>query len=333
MKKGFITIAAMMFIIAISSGLFADTIIDSVYANVQLDGSLFFRQSIQQVVLYLWVIGAGDTGESLIASDPNSIFRGYISFELPQIPEGYVLDSVYVRLYQYASIGDGDIIGNQEPYPLFYGQELPCIMDHIDYGYQLDPSDWTKGDPGDPGTIHTNIGVISDSAEVGYRYLDITDYVREDYINGRDKTQYRIRFEVDTDWDNKSDNLGFRTTGFGPVTAPLIFLYFTSTTPVEKDRIEIFSDIKSYPNPFNSNTNISFYLKNSASVDISIFDIKGRLVRKLVAAEIFNNGKNTISWDGKNDEGKLMSSGIYFCRFTTKQNQDNLYLLKLVYIK
>jgi len=297
--------------------LTADTIVDSVYAsNVELSASLFFRQSLQKVLLYLWVIGAGDTGESLIASDPNSIFRGYVSFTLPEIPEGYILDSAFIRLYQEGSVGDGDIWGNQEPYPLFYGVELPCIMDHIEYGNYLDPSDWTKGDPGATGTLHTNIGIISDSAEVSYRYLDITTYVLDDYDSGRDKTQYRIRFEVDTDWDNKSDGLGFTTTGFGPVTAPIIFLYFSYNNFINEEVVPELNNISVYPNPFINSTTISFTARQGQVREIGVYNLKGQLLRTLGFRDS-GLGFST-EWDGKDESGHDLSNGIYLVRIESK---------------
>ncbi len=314
-------IIAMMFIIAISSGLFADTIIDSVYADPILDGIIHFSQNTQSLEVNNWMydMGAGDAGESLMASDPNSYSRSYISFELPDIPEDYVLDSVYVRIYQYRSVGDGDIIGNQEPYPLFYGQELPCIMDHIDYGYQLDPLDWTKGDPGDPGTLHTNIGIISDSAEVGYRYLDITRYVREDYHNERDKTQYRIRFPIETDWDYLYDNLGFFTSFQYPEHDPVIFLYFTSVVGIDNDfNSPISNNISVYPNPFSTSTTISFSLnyRDKESIELKIYNIKGQLVKKCEVS--LHVGKkcemNEVVWDGKDENNNVVSNGLYLIR-------------------
>ena len=211
----------------------------------------------------------------------------------------------------------------QEPYPLFYGVELPCIMDHIDYGYELDVSDWTKGDPGDPGTLHTNIGIISDSAEVGYRYLDITDYVREDYRDGRDKTQYRIHFEIDTDWDDKYDNLGFITTNSAAVNEhPLIFLYFRLDTGIDNNTtIETVNNkVSVYPNPFSISTTIKFdsdmpLLTNSAEKQIKIYNIKGQLVKSIYAIQINSKGfENSLIWDSRDMNGNVVSNGIYLIR-------------------
>ena len=99
--KGIHTIVAMMFIIVISSCLFADTIIDSVYSTPELTGDIFFSQQYQtySVSVYNYCMTAGDTGLSVWPfNDPNSITRSYVSFPLPDIPQDYYIDSCYVML-------------------------------------------------------------------------------------------------------------------------------------------------------------------------------------------------------------------------------------------
>jgi hypothetical protein len=68
-----------------------------------------------------------------------------------------------------------------------------------------------------------------------------------------------------------------------------------------------------YPNPFNSNTNISYVLDKEAKVKLSIYNLSGTLI-----SEPFNDyqieGLHTIKWDGTNNYGKEMPTGIYFCQ-------------------
>ena len=67
----------------------------------------------------------------------------------------------------------------------------------------------------------------------------------------------------------------------------------------------------SYPNPFNPNTKISFTLSLSSFVDMQVIDINGRKIKNLLNKTL-NSGNHNISWDGANDSGVNMSSGIYF---------------------
>jgi len=67
----------------------------------------------------------------------------------------------------------------------------------------------------------------------------------------------------------------------------------------------------SYPNPFNPNTKISFSLSLLSFVDIQVIDINGRKIKNLLNKTL-DSGNHNISWDGTNDSGVNMSSGIYF---------------------
>lgn len=67
-----------------------------------------------------------------------------------------------------------------------------------------------------------------------------------------------------------------------------------------------------YPNPA-SQTIISFDLKTPAEVRLDIFNVKGQLVETLVD-KIMPSGKHEVLWDGRNDDGKPLPSGIYYYR-------------------
>ncbi len=71
--------------------------------------------------------------------------------------------------------------------------------------------------------------------------------------------------------------------------------------------------IGNYPNPFNSSTKISFAIANKAYVDLDIFDVTGRIVRRLAQTE-FPAGKHELIWNGQDDFGQNVASGIYFYR-------------------
>lgn len=67
---------------------------------------------------------------------------------------------------------------------------------------------------------------------------------------------------------------------------------------------------QNYPNPFNPATAIDYYLTKDSSVTLRIYNIQGRVVRTLVDAKQ-SPGEKTVRWDGKNDSGKVVSSGVY----------------------
>jgi len=59
-------------------------------------------------------------------------------------------------------------------------------------------------------------------------------------------------------------------------------------------------------------------MKEKGHVSIKIYDTSGKLVRT-IADGIFKPGNHTIAWDGRNDSGRKVSSGVYFYRMKTKE--------------
>jgi hypothetical protein len=68
-----------------------------------------------------------------------------------------------------------------------------------------------------------------------------------------------------------------------------------------------------YPNPFNPETNIAFSLKEMTKVKIEIYNVLGQKVRTLLDKEL-PAGMNTVRWNGKDDSGKGVGSGVYFMK-------------------
>lgn len=70
-----------------------------------------------------------------------------------------------------------------------------------------------------------------------------------------------------------------------------------------------------YPNPFNPTTTISFSLAQAGDTQLGIYNIKGQLVRSLVN-DVRNAGNHSVVWDGKDNNGNTVSSGIYYYKMT-----------------
>ncbi|HPR17638.1 MAG TPA: S8 family serine peptidase [Candidatus Cloacimonadota bacterium] len=68
---------------------------------------------------------------------------------------------------------------------------------------------------------------------------------------------------------------------------------------------------RNYPNPFNPTTNISFTLAEESQVKLNIYNVKGQKVRTLVSDKQ-NAGTHIVTWNGKDDNGSNVGSGIYF---------------------
>ncbi|HQO47474.1 MAG TPA: FlgD immunoglobulin-like domain containing protein, partial [Candidatus Cloacimonas sp.] len=84
-----------------------------------------------------------------------------------------------------------------------------------------------------------------------------------------------------------------------------------------------------YPNPFNKTTCLSLTAAKNCQADIAILNLKGQLV-KTWQKELIPRGNYTINWDGKDNNGKQVSSGVYFWKV---QSGDNTFSTKILYLK
>ncbi|MBN2288868.1 MAG: DUF362 domain-containing protein [Candidatus Glassbacteria bacterium] len=87
---------------------------------------------------------------------------------------------------------------------------------------------------------------------------------------------------------------------------------------------------QNYPNPFNPSTMISFEIpeKSTEKVELSIFDQRGRLIRTLVD-QVKAAGTYHVLWDGCNQTGQALSSGVYFYRLRAGDFSQNRKLILL----
>ena len=78
---------------------------------------------------------------------------------------------------------------------------------------------------------------------------------------------------------------------------------------------------QNYPNPFNPTTSFEYAIPSSEEVSIVIYDIRGALVKTLESG-YQNAGRHQVSWNGTNNSGKMMSSGIYI--YSLISNNKNI---------
>ncbi|MCX5754172.1 MAG: T9SS type A sorting domain-containing protein [Candidatus Krumholzibacteria bacterium] len=85
---------------------------------------------------------------------------------------------------------------------------------------------------------------------------------------------------------------------------------------------------QNFPNPFNPSTTIKFDMKAKGLVALKIYDVAGRLVRTLVD-EVKDAGVYSAVWDGRNNIGADVASGIYFYKMETEEFQATKKLVLL----
>jgi len=71
--------------------------------------------------------------------------------------------------------------------------------------------------------------------------------------------------------------------------------------------------VSQHPNPFNPATQIVFDLERTGPVEVGIFDVRGQRVATLERGTL-QRGRHSLTWQGLDDAGRAMASGVYFCR-------------------
>ncbi len=81
--------------------------------------------------------------------------------------------------------------------------------------------------------------------------------------------------------------------------------------PTDPTRYALHANV---PNPFNPFTSIAFDLAAAGEVILSVYDVRGRLVRTLVDGDRYESGRHRVTWDGRDEHAREVPSGIYFYR-------------------
>jgi len=151
------------------------------------------------------------------------------------------------------------------------------------------------------------------------------------------------------DWlDNPANNFGWiilgdeetsqSVKGFSTKegsTPPMLTVTFTPPTSVEDRDNAIpsqFSLKQNFPNPFNPSTVINYTIPqalNSLQVNLEIFNLLGQKVKTLVDAKQVA-GEHSMQWNGKNESGNLVTSGIYLYRLKAESFVE---MRKMMYIR
>lgn len=76
-----------------------------------------------------------------------------------------------------------------------------------------------------------------------------------------------------------------------------------------------------YPNPFNPTTTIAFDIAQPGVVRITVYDVRGRRVRRLLDQSM-PAGQHKVVWDGSTDAGAQVASGVFFCRLESGHQTD-----------
>lgn len=150
------------------------------------------------------------------------------------------------------------------------------------------------------GNVEIEFGYYERSAKQRFSrytvYDNATGYRETTAINLKNKQDYYY--------------VSFRGSDDNPVNVPVEFT------------------ISNYPNPFNPKTTISYNLPSEGKIELAIYNLKGQKVKELVNG-VQSSGEYTIDWNGKDDAGKPVSSGIYYYRISVCGKKLNKKMIML----
>jgi len=96
----------------------------------------------------------------------------------------------------------------------------------------------------------------------------------------------------------------------GPGNLPKAIVLAGEVEEVSSEPVTSYALEQNYPNPFNPTTTITFALPEAGEVSLSIYNMSGQVVRKLVYGE-YASGRYEVLWDATDDRGARVASGIY----------------------
>ncbi len=83
---------------------------------------------------------------------------------------------------------------------------------------------------------------------------------------------------------------------------------------------------QNYPNPFNPKTDIQFSVPRASTIQLNVYNILGEMVTSLASGDIVS-GNYKVSWNGTNNHGQSVASGIYFYRLVVTSNGAQQYVI------
>ena len=303
----------MLFVLAIigwPSVIQGQIVTDTLHADPYMHGGMGYWTCWDS--LFISVNNGFGTGDAPNLFESGQIVeRGFIGFYLPFLPDTLCLQQATLWVYQWYSEGNARV-GEYPAWDLPGGDTLLCIVDHVDFGPNLSYPAWTAGDPSDPGTLASNIGILTDNSTYEWKTLDVTEAVQRDFDESRPWSQFRVRFQCDTDWDIFMDMLYFY--GGSSPSKPMLIISFETVNVVAGDtEVAQAYGLKAYPNPFNAAAQLTISLQPAASgsASLNIYNLNGCIVSQFMLDSQSSFGTTTI-WEARDRNGMPLSAGVYF---------------------
>jgi hypothetical protein len=148
-------------------------------------------------------------------------------------------------------------------------------------------------------------------------------------LEGKDKTLFSIYRYEDGGWNRlESYPDGGRICAQAKTLGVFRLIYDPNAKPFT-NLPKSYRLFQNYPNPFNPETQIKYDLPLSGNVTLSVYNVLGQKVRLLVDG-MQDAGHRSVTWDGRDDDGREVASGIYFYKINA---EDYQMIMKMVLLK
>jgi len=211
------------------------------------------------------------------------------------ISYNYYIRAIYGNIESQSS-------NSQTAIPFGIGDVTFC--EDFESGLPL-PNNWTRIDNDGDGFSET-----IDVPEWHQVIVDLSDYYQQPFYLAWNHTDVSDMYAI------KIDD---------------IKIIYTAENPNNDQEIEQnLNKITNYPNPFNPNTTIKFFIeKNNSNVDLKIYNVQGKLVKNLFSGKM-NLGIKNILWNGKNESFDDVATGIYYYKICI---ENKTFIKKMLLIK
>lgn len=184
-----------------------------------------------------------------------------------------------------------------------------------------------NGPDGMPGSVHlAQFTYAATSIVPGWNYIPVpvgTDITIDDGSFYVAIYEYSNASTIGMDTNQNGNSYMKTSTGsWQPITTGEVMINcIVENGPADADDpivMPIVFAANNYPNPFNPVTNISYSVPKDGNVNLTVYNTKGQIVRTLVNGRI-KAGNHKIIWNGTDNNGNAVSSGVYFYRLSSSE--------------
>ena len=164
-----------------------------------------------------------------------------------------------------------------------------------------------------PSTKAVSVDFTDDGA------VDFDDFFAFSAVFGQAATGDNAKFDLNIDGKIDFDDFFIIAASFNqkaPKRAAKLALVVDKVETPE-GKVEYSLD-KNYPNPFNPQTQITYYLSEAGRVQLTVYNLLGQIVRTIVDG-VQAAGRRDVLWDGRDGAGRPVASGIYFYRIEIRE--------------